>query len=220
MSATASARNSSYVAGDKLRFYPRGVNHHYTAVVLKDGSVMAIHNRRIYKNPEVWCKTLPDWNLNQIFVNRYGFNPAASPEPAAAAVPAAPIKKRACTMRYIYPYKTLLRYYPDDSENHSTAIVFSETHVMQIKPEKETFNSVTEWLEFLAEDAYEEDLTVQMPGHAEYPHTKCDIPQRKMEADDVEETLTESFDGMVISITGPSKKAKRSLDAIFQSMKL
>jgi hypothetical protein len=59
-----------------------------------------------------------------------------------------------------------------------------------------------------------------MPGHAEYPHTKCSIPQRQVESDDEETTLSTTFDGMRIDITGPSKKAKRSLDAIFQSMKL
>ena len=220
MSATASARNSSYVAGDTLRFYPRGMNSHFTAVVLKDGSVMSVPSRRIYKNPDVWCKTLPDWNLNQIFVNRYGENPPAPAAAAALAAPAAPIKKRSYSSKYVYPYKTFLRYYTDDTDNHATAIVFGEDYIMQVKPEKEEFNSVTEWLEFLGEDVYEEDLTVQMPGHAEYPHTKCSIPQRQVESDDEETTLSTTFDGMRIDITGPSKKAKRSLDAIFQSMKL
>jgi len=211
---SASATNSSYVTGDTLRFYPQGHNDHYTARVLKDGRVMSVPDRRIYNNPDVWGATLPEWNINQIFVNCYGENPAA-----------APIKNRSLSIRCVYPYKTLLRYYPDDSENHFTAIVLSDRHVMQIKPEKETFNSVTEWLEFLAEDAREEDLTVQYPGHAECPFTKCEITQRvtlnydDQITDDVK-TLTATFDEMRIKITGPAKKAKRSLDAIFQAMQI
>lgn len=226
MSATASARNSSYVTGDTLRFYPRGMNNHFTAVVLKDGSVMSVPDRRVYKNPDVWCKTLPDWNLDQIYVNRYGSNPPAPAVAAALAapVPPAPIKKRSYSMKYVYPYKTFLRHYTDDTDNHYTAIVFGEDYIMQVKPEKEVFNSVTEWLESIPGEPFEEDITVQLPGRAEYPHTKLDIPQRKIEAsvdvDDVETTLTTTFDGMRIDVTGPSKKAKRSLDAIFQAMQI
>jgi hypothetical protein len=215
------------------------LNNHYTAVVLGDGAVMSVPDRTIHTDIHAWGATLPEWRFKDVLVNQYGKNPApysnlfqpASPQPvaAAAAAPAAPLKKKVQSSQYLYPYKTILRYYPDDSEKHVTAIVLSEKHILQTKPEKETFSSVDEWLEFLSdeqntgEEIYEEDLTAEVPGYAEYPILKCNeqiLPRRKIEADDVEKTLTAAFDGMRIKITGPIKKAQRSLDAIFQAMQV
>jgi hypothetical protein len=232
MSATASTNMPSYLPGDTLRFYPRGFSNHYTAIVLKDGSIMGVPQRTIYPTIGHWGMMLPEWHANEVLVNRTGTNPEYTPAKAAAmeeSIPAAPLKKKVQSSQYLYPYKTVLRYYLDDLKKHVTAIVLSADHIMQVKPNKESFDSVDEWLKFVSdqqktgEEIYEEDLTAEVPGHAEYPILKLDekiLPRRPVEADDVEKTLTATFDGMHIEITGPLNKAKRSLDAIFQAMQI
>uniref|UniRef100_A0A6C0KU60 Uncharacterized protein n=1 Tax=viral metagenome TaxID=1070528 RepID=A0A6C0KU60_9ZZZZ len=211
-----------YLPGDTLRFYPQGLSNHYTAIVLADGTLLSVPSRKPYPTLSHWGMTLPEWDSSEVLVNHR----RGDPEPALREerkVPSAPLKqKRKYDARYAYPAKTLLRYYFDDSDNHVTALVVADTYILQLKPVKKSFASVDDWLDSISEEGiWEEDLTVQMPNSVEYPHTKCKIPLYKGKVSDNEEiTLSESFDGMRIEITGPSDKVRRSLDLIFQSMKI
>jgi len=95
---------------------------------------------------------------------------------------------------------------------------------LQLKPSKKSFATIDDWLDSLPNSPWEEDLTAELPGYAEYPILKLSdklLPCRKEETDDdAETTLSEVFDGMRIEITGPAKKARRSLNLIFETMKL
>lgn len=60
-----------------------------------------------------------------------------------------------------YPVNTMLRYYPVTSSDHYTARIQRDNKVFQVKPQKQSFDSVSTWLQSLPEQPTQADLRIE-----------------------------------------------------------
>jgi len=210
------------------RLYPLAESHqHYTAVTYADDMLQVKPIRKSFE-------TIQDW-INDVFAKtgtkhlegvkltseEYG----GIEEDANDIIDEMEMRdlvdfpnEKAVAAHAKYTPSTLLRFYPEASEEHFTGVYLESGAVLQVKPFRKAYPSVAEWLSILPGSPSENQLDVEMKEPSKAPSKPAPKTGNKRKANEAGCTSCPNC-GTKVKVTLSPARAARSHKAPTAPMK-